>query len=86
MKGAALTLGLWLVLSGGSVEIYAQQFDHSAVLIKPKALVEPDDVLTPQEAKGVRKGEPELRRGEFVMLSRPGPKRFGPARRVHPVP
>src|SRR6516225_4891302 len=29
MRGASLTLGLWLVLSGGSVEVHAQEFDHS---------------------------------------------------------
>jgi len=29
MRGASLTLGLWLVLGGGSVEVYAREFDHS---------------------------------------------------------
>ena len=29
MRGASLTLGLWLVLRGGSVEVHAQEFDHS---------------------------------------------------------
>jgi len=30
MRGASLTLGLWLVLSRGPAEVHAQQFDHSA--------------------------------------------------------
>src|SRR5215472_14606542 len=30
MRGASLTLGLCLVLSGGSVEVLAQGFDHSS--------------------------------------------------------
>ena len=30
MRGASLTLGLWLVLGGGPAEVHAQQFDHSA--------------------------------------------------------
>jgi AbrB family looped-hinge helix DNA binding protein len=42
---------------------------RGAVLIKPKTLVEPDDILTPQEAETVVKGEAELRRGEYVTLS-----------------
>ncbi len=29
MRGASLTLGLWLLLSGGSVEVRGQEFDHS---------------------------------------------------------
>ena len=38
------------------------------VVIKPKRLVDPDDVLTPQEATLVRKGERQLRRGQYVTL------------------
>ena len=38
------------------------------VVIKPKKLVDPDDVLTPQEATLVRKGERQLRRGQYVTL------------------
>ena len=36
----------------------------NAVLIKPKRVVDPDDVLTPEEAKIVRRGEAQLKRGE----------------------
>ena len=35
-----------------------------AVVIKPKKLVDPDDTLTPEEGKLVRRGETQLRRGE----------------------
>ena len=38
------------------------------VVIQPKKLVDPDDVLTPQEATLVRKGERQLRRGQYVTL------------------
>ena len=38
------------------------------VVIKPKKIVDADDVLTPQEEAIVRKGEAELRRGEYVTL------------------
>lgn len=51
---------------GDLVEV---QRTRGAVLIKPKARVEADDILTPQEAKVVAKGEAELRRGEYVTLS-----------------
>jgi AbrB family looped-hinge helix DNA binding protein len=35
----------------------------NGVLIKPKRVVDPDDVLTPAEAKLVRRGEAQLKRG-----------------------
>lgn len=35
------------------------------VVIKPKKLVDAEDVLTPEEEKAVRKGEAQLRRGKF---------------------
>lgn len=38
------------------------------VVIKPKKLVDADDVLTPDEEAIVRKGEAQLRRGEYVTL------------------
>ena len=38
------------------------------VVIKPKKLVDADDVLTPEEEAIVRKGEAQLRRGEYVTL------------------
>jgi AbrB family looped-hinge helix DNA binding protein len=36
------------------------------VIIKPKKLVDADDVLTPEEEKIVRKGEAQLKKGEHV--------------------
>jgi len=39
-----------------------------AVVIKPKKLVDPDDVLSPKEAALVRKGERQLARGESITL------------------
>ena len=38
------------------------------VVIKPKKIVDADDVLTPEEEAMVRKGEAQLRRGEYVTL------------------
>ena len=38
------------------------------VVIQPKKLVDPDEVLTPHEATLVRKGERQLRRGQYVTL------------------
>src|SRR5712691_1304085 len=38
------------------------------VVIKPKKLVDAEDVLTPEEEAIVRKGEAQLRRGEYVTL------------------
>jgi len=40
------------------------------VLIRPKRLVDADDVLTPAEAARVRRGERQLRRGEYLTLER----------------
>lgn len=37
------------------------------VLIKPKKLVDSDDTLTPEEETMVRKGEAQLKRGEYVL-------------------
>lgn len=34
------------------------------VIIKPKRIVDADDVLTPKEAKMVRRGEAQLKRGQ----------------------
>ena len=38
----------------------------SAVVIKPKRLVDPDDILTPEEGRRVRRGEAQLKRGDSV--------------------
>ena len=39
---------------------------HGAVVIKPKKLVDRDDILTPHEEAIVRKGEAQLKRGKPV--------------------
>ena len=50
---------------GDFVEV---QSARGGVLIKPKKLVDADDVLTPKEEAQVRRGEAQLRRGEYVTL------------------
>ncbi len=40
----------------------------NGVLIKPKRLVDPDDVLSPKESALVRKAEREMRQGKYVTL------------------
>jgi AbrB family looped-hinge helix DNA binding protein len=37
------------------------------VIIKPKKVVDADDILTPEEEKVVRKGEAQLKKGEHVV-------------------
>jgi AbrB family looped-hinge helix DNA binding protein len=37
------------------------------VVIKPKKLVDPDDVLTPAEAKKVRHGMKQIKEGRFKL-------------------
>jgi hypothetical protein len=39
------------------------------VLIKPKRMVDPDDVLTPEESALVKKAEREMHQGKYVTLS-----------------
>src|SRR5687768_17410261 len=51
---------------GDFVEVNAAK---GMVLIKPKKLVDADDVLTPREEKVVRKGEQQLRKGEYLTLT-----------------
>lgn len=51
-----------LKLRAGDVVAFAEQ--KNGVLIKPKRKVHPDDTLTPAEAKIVRRGEAQLKRGE----------------------
>jgi AbrB family looped-hinge helix DNA binding protein len=36
------------------------------VIIKPKKVVDADEVFTPEEEKIVRKGEAQLKKGEYV--------------------
>jgi AbrB family looped-hinge helix DNA binding protein len=51
------------------------------VVIQPKKLVDPDEVLTPEEATLVRKGERQLRRGQYVTLEQLEPDLDRPARK-----
>lgn len=39
----------------------------NGVLVKPKRLVDPDDVLTPAEAKKVRHGMEQIKEGGFKL-------------------
>lgn len=48
---------------GDFVEVTSRQ---GTVVIKPKKLVDAHDVLSPDEAAFVRKGEAQLRKGEYV--------------------
>ncbi len=50
---------------GDFVEV---QEENGAVVIKPKKLVDADDVLTPEDERIVRRGEAQLKRGEFITL------------------
>src|SRR5271157_2279135 len=40
------------------------------VLIKPKRVVDPDDVLTGEESALVKKAEREMRQGKYVTLAK----------------
>ena len=51
--------------TGDFVEV---QKVKGTVVIKPKRLVDAEDVLTAEEEAMVRKGEAQLRRGEHVTL------------------
>jgi AbrB family looped-hinge helix DNA binding protein len=49
---------------GDFVEVTSME---GTVVIKPKKLVDADDVLTPGEEKLVRKGEAQLKKGKHVL-------------------
>ena len=49
---------------GDFVEVTSME---GKVVIKPKKLVDADDVLTPEEENLVRKGEAQLKRGKHVL-------------------
>ena len=40
------------------------------LVIKPKRLVDAEDILTPEEEAMVRRGEEQIRRGEYVTLEK----------------
>ena len=48
---------------GGYVEITRED---DLIVMRPKALVDADDILTSEEEELVRKGEEQLRKGESV--------------------
>jgi len=56
-----------LNIQEGDFVAFAQQ--KNGVLIKPKRVVDPDDVLTPEESALVKKAEREMRQGKFVTLA-----------------
>jgi AbrB family looped-hinge helix DNA binding protein len=51
-----------LKLQAGDLVAFAEQ--KNGVLIKPKRVATADDALSPEEAKIVRRGEAQLKRGE----------------------
>lgn len=51
-----------LKLRAGDLVAFTKQ--KNGVLIKPKRTVDPDDTLSPEEAKIVRRAEAQLKRGE----------------------
>ncbi|MBV9157672.1 MAG: AbrB/MazE/SpoVT family DNA-binding domain-containing protein [Acidobacteriaceae bacterium] len=42
---------------------------ENGVLVKPKRVVDPEDVLTPAESALVKKAEREMRQGKYVTLA-----------------
>ena len=69
-----------LKIQEGDFVAFAEQ--KNGVLIKPRRVVDPDDVLTPAESALVKKAEREMGQGKFVTLAklrhdldRPHPRR-----------
>ena len=56
-----------LQLQEGDLVAFTQQ--ANGVLIRPKRLVDPDDVLTPNEALLLEKAEQQMRGGQSVTLA-----------------
>jgi len=54
-----------LSLREGDFVAFSRQ--ANGVLVKPKRLVDPDDVLTPAEAKKVRHGMQQIKEGRFKL-------------------
>ena len=54
-----------LKLREGDFVAFSRQ--ANGVLVKPKRLVNPDDVLTPAEAKKVRHGMEQIKEGRFRL-------------------
>ena len=55
-----------LKLQAGDLVAFAEQ--KNGVLIKPKRVVDPDDVLSAKESALVNKAEHEMRQGKYVTL------------------
>jgi AbrB family looped-hinge helix DNA binding protein len=56
-----------LQMREGDLVAFAQK--ENGVLIKPKRLVDPDDVLTREEGALVSKARREIRQGKYVSLA-----------------
>src|ERR1039457_6314927 len=56
-----------LNIQEGDFVAFAEQ--KNGVLIKPRRVVDPDEVLTPEESALVKKAEREMRQGKFVTLA-----------------
>ena len=56
-----------LQMREGDFVAFAQK--NNGVLIKPKRLVDPDDILTRQESALVSKARREMRQGKFITLA-----------------
>jgi bifunctional DNA-binding transcriptional regulator/antitoxin component of YhaV-PrlF toxin-antitoxin module len=54
-----------LKLQTGDLVAFAEQ--KNGVLIKPKRMVEPDDTLSPAEAKMVHHGMKQIKEGKFKL-------------------
>jgi len=52
-------------LQPGDLVAFSKQ--ANGVLIKPQRMVDPDDVLTPAEAKNVRRGMKQIKEGRFKL-------------------
>jgi hypothetical protein len=52
----------------GDVVAAMSRLGQRQQIVIPEKPADPDDVLTPEEAELVRKGEAQLRRGQFVTL------------------
>src|SRR5580658_2238017 len=56
-----------LNIQEGDFVAFAQK--QGGVLIKPRRVVDPDDILTTEESALVKKAEREMREGKFVSLA-----------------
>src|SRR5438874_12718473 len=45
-------------------------FERGKIVLTPRAIVDPDDVLTPKEGALLKKAEREMRQGKYVTLAK----------------